>query len=167
MRSTGHTFSIVTNRGPDMRQVKLTTAAAFMIGAAFAAAFPLARAAGATPRPAELARYEKYAGAPVRSLTHFHTDRVQNLAPARLAVWLHPHRGLYLLTVETPCTRLPLANAIGLTSSHHMTYAGSGFVTFRSAARVRVQRCRILKIVPVDVVKMRRDNAAAPAASRS
>ncbi|TAM94193.1 MAG: hypothetical protein EPN40_11975 [Rhodanobacteraceae bacterium] len=72
---------------------------------------------------------------------------------------------MYLLTVQTPCTNLAFANAIGLTSRNNILYRDFDFVTFHQ------QRCKVLKIVPVDELKMKQDETkrksttSAPASS--
>ncbi len=109
---------------------------------------------------ADLARYQKYAEVPVDHVRYFQINGFQYLAPDKLAIWFGVNK-LYLLTVQTPCTNLAFANAIGLTSRNRMLYRGFDFVTFDR------QRCKILKIVPVDELKMKqdaaRDKQAAPA----
>lgn len=109
---------------------------------------------------ADLARYQKYAGAPVDKVSYFQIDGFEYLAPDRLAIWFGVNK-LYLLTVQTPCTNLAYANAIGLTSKNNVLYSNFDFVTFRH------QRCKVLKIVPVNELKMKQDAAkdkqAAPA----
>ena len=111
---------------------------------------------------ADLARYQQYAGAPVDHVRYFQINGFQYLAPDKLAIRFGVNK-LYLLTVETPCTNLAFANGIGLTARNQMLYRGFDFVTFDH------QRCRIVKIEPVDELKMKQDrakeNEAAPASS--
>ena len=109
---------------------------------------------------ADLARYQKYARAPVDSVRYFQINGFQYLAPDKLAIWFGVNK-LYLLTVQTPCTNLAFANAIGLTSRNNMLYRDFDFVTFRH------QRCKVLKIVPVDELKMKQDEQKARAAASS
>jgi hypothetical protein len=111
----------------------------------------------------DLARYQRYAQAPVEHVRYFQIDGFQYLAPDTLAIWFGVNR-LYLLTVETPCINLAFANGIGLTSENHVLYRNFDFVTFDH------QRCKILKIVPVDELKMKKDadkakSTAAPAST--
>jgi hypothetical protein len=112
---------------------------------------------------ADLARYQEYAGAPVDSVHYFQIDGFQYLAPDKLAIWFGVNK-LYLLTVETPCNNLAFANGIALTSKNNMLHKNFDFVTFDH------QRCKILKIEPVNELKMKQDRekekaAAAPASS--
>lgn len=108
----------------------------------------------------DLARYQKYAGAPVDHVRYFSIEGFQYLAPDKLAIWFGVNK-LYLLTVQTPCTNLAFANAIGLTSRNNMLYSNFDFVTFRH------QRCKVLKIVPVDELKMKQDAGRAASAASS
>ena len=105
---------------------------------------------------ADLARYQKYALAPVDQVTYFQTDGFQYLAPDTLAVWFGVNK-LYLLTVQLPCNNLAFANGIALSSKHNVLYRNFDFVVFRQ------QRCKVLKIVPVDALKMKQDEAKAAA----
>jgi hypothetical protein len=112
---------------------------------------------------ADLARYQKYAGAPVDHVRYFQINGFQYLAPDKVAIWFGVNK-LYLLTVETPCRNLAFANGIGLTARDRILYRNFDFVTFDH------QRCRITKIEPVDELKMKQDRAkekqaAAPASS--
>ncbi len=113
---------------------------------------------------ADLARYQKYARAPVDSVRYFQINGFQYLAPDQLAIWFGVNK-MYLLTVQTPCTNLAFANAIGLTSRNNILYRDFDFVTFHQ------QRCKVLKIVPVDELKMKQDETkrksttSAPASS--
>ena len=106
----------------------------------------------------DLARYQKYAGAPVDRVPYFQVNGFQYLSPDTLAIWFGVNK-LYLLTVQTPCINLAFANGIGLTAKNNMLYRNFDFVTFDH------QRCKILKIVPVDELKMKQDEAKARKAS--
>ena len=112
---------------------------------------------------ADLARYQKYAGAPVDNVRYFQINGFQYLAPDKVAVWFGVNK-LYLLTVETPCNNLAFANGIALTAKNQMLYKNFDFVTFDH------QRCKIVKIEPVNELKMKQDRAkekqaGAPASS--
>jgi len=112
---------------------------------------------------ADLARYQKYAEAPVDHVRYFQINGFQYLAPDQVAIWFGVNK-LYLLTVETPCINLAFANGIGLTAKNQMLYRNFDFVTFDH------QRCKIVKIEPVDELKMKQDRAkekqqGAPASS--
>ena len=107
----------------------------------------------------DLARYQQYAEAPVDHVRYFTIQGFQYLAPNTVAIWFGVNK-LYLLTVQTPCANLPFANGIGLTARNNMLYANFDFVT------VRGQRCKVLKIVPVDELKMKQDaGKAGPSSS--
>ena len=101
---------------------------------------------------ADLARYQKYAEAPVDHVRYFQINGFQYLAPDTLAIWFGVNK-MYLLTVQTPCNNLAFANSIGLTARNQMLYRNFDFITFDR------QRCKILKIVPVDELKMNQDRA--------
>ncbi|MGN6192917.1 MAG: DUF6491 family protein [Rhodanobacteraceae bacterium] len=101
---------------------------------------------------ADMARYQKYAEAPVDHVRYFQINGFQYLAPDQVAIWFGVNK-LYLLTVETPCINLAFANGIGLTAKNQMLYRNFDFVTFDH------QRCKITKIVPVNELKMKQDRA--------
>lgn len=103
---------------------------------------------------ADLARYRQYAGAPVDHVRYFQINGFQYLAPDTLAIWFGVNK-LYLLTLQQPCNNLAFANGIGLTARNRKLYRNFDFVTFDH------QRCKILKIVPVDELKMKQDEAKA------
>ena len=108
----------------------------------------------------DLARYQKYAGAPVDSVRYFQINGFQYLAPDKVAIWFGVNK-LYLLTVQTPCNNLAFANGIGLTAKNNMLYRDFDFVTFDH------QRCKILRIEPVNELKMKQDARAAASGSSS
>lgn len=126
-------------------------------------AVPSAWAQQTASERTDLARYQRYAQAPVDHVKYFQINGFQYLAPDTVAIWFGVNK-LYLLTVETPCTNLAFANGIGLTSKNGMLYRNFDFITFDH------QRCKVLKIVPVDELKMKQDadkakGNAAPASS--
>jgi hypothetical protein len=145
-----------------MRWIKVRTFAKFagwvLLLAGFVAVPALAQQTAS--ERADLARYQKYAGAPVDHVRYFTIEGFQYLAPDKLAIWFGVNK-LYLLTVQTPCTNLAFANAIGLTSRNNMLYSNFDFVAFRH------QRCKVLKIVPVDELKMKQDAERAASAPGS
>lgn len=136
--------------------VKLAALTLFLAGSAVVPAI----AQQTVSERSDLARYQKYAGAPVDQVRYFSIEGFQYLAPDKLAIWFGVNK-LYLLTVQTPCTNLAFANAIGLTSRNNMLYRNFDFVTFRH------QRCKVLKIVPVDELKMKQAAGRAASASSS
>lgn len=105
----------------------------------------------------DLARYQQYAGAAVDHVRYYQVNGFQYLAPDKLAIWFGVNK-LYLLTVQTPCNNLGFANGIALTARNNTLYSNFDFVTFDQ------QRCKILKIVPVDELKMKQDKAKAASA---
>lgn len=130
-----------------------------VVGLVLAVALPsLACAQQTDSERARLARYQQYVGAPVDQVHYFQVDGFEYLAPDQLALWFGVNK-MYLLTVQTPCINLNLANGIGLTARDGVLYRNFDSVTFRH------QHCRILKIVPVDELKMKQDEAAKVAAS--
>lgn len=138
--------------------MKATTAVATVMFLASLVLLPTVAAAQQTAsEQTALARYQRYAGSPVDHVHYFDIDGFQYLAPDKLAIWFGVNK-LYLFTVQTPCTNLQFANAIGLTSTNNTVYRNFDFVTFKN------QRCKVLKIVPVDELQMKRDaDKAAPA----
>ena len=101
---------------------------------------------------ADLARYQKYAEAPVDNVKYFQINGFQYLAPDKVAIWFGVNK-LYLLTVQTPCINLAFANGIGLTAKNNTLYKDFDFITFDH------QRCKITKITPVNELKMKQDRA--------
>lgn len=98
----------------------------------------------------DLARYQRYAEAPVDHVRYFQINGFQYLAPDTVGVWFGVNK-LYLLTVQTPCTNLAFARGISLTARNNTLYRNFDFVTFDH------QRCKILKITPVNELKMKQD----------
>lgn len=130
------------------------------IGLVFTTAAPLlARAQQTESERTHLGRYLQYAGAPVEQVHYFRIDGFEYLAPDKLALWFGVNK-MYLLTVQTPCLNLSLANAIGLSSGQTL-HANFDAVKFDH------QSCRILKIQPVNELKMKQDAAKARAAAAS
>lgn len=106
---------------------------------------------------ADLARYQKYAQAPVDHVHYFQVEGFKYLAPDKVAIWFGVNK-LYLLTVQTPCINLGYANSIGVTGQNNL-YQNMDAVTFDH------QRCTITRIVPVDELKMKQDARKAKAAA--
>jgi len=131
---------------------KIARAAAFLAGLAVLPAWAQQTVSERT----DLARYQRYAQAPVDHVRYFQINGFQYLAPDTVAIWFGVNR-LYLLTVETPCSSLAFANGIGLTAKNGMLYRNFDFVTFDH------ERCKVLKIVPVDELKLKQDEARAKA----
>lgn len=108
---------------------------------------------------ARLTLYRAHAGAPVRSFVYLgRFDRWESLGDRALAIWTRPSQA-WLLDLGVPCTNLPYAIAIGLTS-----HTGQVSARFDD---VLVQQpgpnipCRIEEIRPLDVEGIRAADAAA------
>ncbi|MGH8234356.1 MAG: DUF6491 family protein [Rhodanobacteraceae bacterium] len=132
-----------------------------VVGIAIVLAGSLALPGWAQQTPSEardLARYQRYAEAPVDHVRYYQIQGFQYLAPDMLAIRFAVNQ-MYLLTVQTPCNNLSFANGIGMTARNNVLYRNFDFVTFDH------QRCKILKIVPVNELKMKQDAAKAKAAS--
>jgi Family of unknown function (DUF6491) len=100
---------------------------------------------------ANLARVEKYVGAPVEGFTMWSMYKWQGLGPEKLAVWTKINEA-YLLTVEQPCIHLQDARGIHVTSQmSHQVNRRLDFVNFAS------QHCRITEIRPIDYKTMYKD----------
>ena len=126
------------------------------IGSVLVVAVPsLACAQQTDAERSHLARYQQYVEAPVEQVHYFRVDGFEYLAPDKLAIWFGVNK-MYLLTVQTPCLNLSLTHAIAL-SSDETLYANFDSVKFRH------QDCKILKIQPVNELKMKQDAARAPA----
>ena len=97
-----------------------------------------------------LARFEKFAGAPVESFDMWQLYQWQSLGPDRLAVWSAVNK-VWLLKVSQPCIRLEDTNAISITSQMaHKVTARFDYVDFAA------QHCQIQEIRPVDYLAMRK-----------
>lgn len=125
------------------------TVIGFALLAAGFAAMPAVAQQTSSER-SDLARYERYAQAPVDSVHFFQVDGFQYLAPDRVAIWFGVNK-LYLLTVQTPCINLAWTNGIGLTAENNTLYSKFDAIKFRH------QQCRIMRITPVDELQMKRD----------
>lgn len=114
------------------------------------AALALALSACATPTQfrdrenAELARFERHAGAPVERInTYTGLDRWQSLARDKLAIWIGVNR-VYLLTLRAPCSGLEFQQTLVITSTNN--------IIDRRFDKVQVDglACFISEIRPVD-----------------
>ena len=103
-----------------------------------------------------LARVEKYAGAPVENFTMWSMYKWQGLGPDKLAVWTRINEA-YLLTVEQPCTHLQEAKGVIVTSQmSHQVNRRLDYVKFGS------QRCQITQIRPIDYKAMTKSDGSTP-----
>lgn len=95
-----------------------------------------------------LARVEKYAGAPVENFTMWSMYKWQGLGPDKLAVWTKVNEA-YLLTVGQPCTHLEEARGVIVTSQmSHQVNRRMDYVNFGN------QHCQITEIRPIDYKAM-------------
>lgn len=102
----------------------------------------------------QLAEYLQYAGPPVDQFTWLgHYYGWQSLSQTQLIVWTTPNDA-YMITVIPPCTDLPFAQRIGLTSTTRTVSARFDSVL------VRHWRCQIREIRPIDYLRMKKDMRA-------
>jgi Family of unknown function (DUF6491) len=100
-------------------------------------------------------RYTSYAGPPINSFSWLgRYDSWEPIGNNQLVVYTTPFDA-YLLTVNPPCTDLPWANSIGLTSTGSTVSTG-----FDSVKVGRSIPCQISQIRKVDVSKMKADMRA-------
>ncbi len=109
----------------------------------------LALADTAQVQAKNLARFEKYAGKPVDTITVFQQQGWQPLGPQHLALWTGVNR-VYLIKVAKPCIRLEWANGVGITP--HMNRLRTRF----DVVHVEGQSCEILSMQPVNYLAMRK-----------
>ena len=102
----------------------------------------------------ELARFERYAGEPVREIRNFKLTNSEVLSPTRIAVWGRPGE-VYLFSLSPPCTELEWGRAIGLKTNLGVVRANSDYVLARS------QYCWIETIQKVDERAVMADRRAA------
>jgi hypothetical protein len=107
-----------------------------------------------------LARFQKYAGAPVESFAMWELYQWQGLGPEHVAVWAAVNK-VYLLKLSQPCAHLEYANTIRVTSQmQHKVTRGFDYVDFDA------QHCQIIEIRPIDYRALRHENREpAPAAT--
>lgn len=107
------------------------------------------------PTP-EAQTYLKYAGPPLDSITYLgHYDGFHALGGPYVVIWT-TYRDAYLITVRDPCTQLPFANKVGLTSSVHTVSRNFDWLL------VDHDRCRIGTIQRLDYDGMKRAHVAGP-----
>ncbi len=96
----------------------------------------------------QLARYQKYAGAPVNDFPMVSMYQWQVVGPEQLVVWPTINTA-YLLTVAKPCVRLQWTNGLMVTQQMSMKVTNKfDFVAFEH------QRCKIDEIRPIDYKAM-------------
>jgi hypothetical protein len=137
---------------------------------AFAALLTSCADAPSKPDPhSSLARYERFAGAPVDSMAFIRLDSWQPLDDEHLVVWTHP-REAYLLKVWPNCDWMAAAPAIGLTSSVHRVYANVDKVVVpvrHDLVPPDRRQCQISEIRPIDIPAYKRARAAERASQGS
>ncbi|HEY6927843.1 MAG TPA: DUF6491 family protein [Steroidobacteraceae bacterium] len=98
------------------------------------------------------ARYEAYAGAPIKQFTWIgRYDSWDPIGTNQLVVWTTPFQA-YLIKVAPPCDNLQFVHRIGLTSTANTVYAGFDFVKVDHG-----WRCPIQQIRPVDYQRLQQD----------
>ena len=106
----------------------------------------------------QLARYQKYAQAPVERFPMFNLWQWQVVGKEKLVVWTAINTA-YLITVYKPCINLDWAKGIGITQNTAMHVdAKFDSIVFDH------QNCRISQIQPLDYKALLRDEKAVKAA---
>ncbi len=101
---------------------------------------------------AQHARFQAYAGEPVREFTWLTSHRGRwAIARNQLVAWSNFDRP-YLLTVAQPCPNLMLAPSIAITSSLDSVVAGNDYVIAQGI------HCEIQTIQPVDYRRMQQQD---------
>ncbi len=113
-------------------------------GLALAGAATTASAQTSDTQAKNLAAYEPYIGAPVKSFHFWKLQKWELVGDTQLIVWPEINKA-YLLDVDLPCDRLQWAKAVGLSST-----ANTVSVRF-DTVDVGGQKCRITQIRPVDI----------------
>ncbi len=118
-------------------------------------ALTLAACAGMGKRESDertLARYMDAAGEPIEQFSYLgRFDGWRALGRDKVVVWTGINDA-YLLTVQTPCTELPFAQTIALTTTTNTVSRGFDSVRFGPNPN---QQCRISEIRPIDYRKVR------------
>ena len=130
-------------------------ASRFAIAALAAAVSMVAIADSPRQRDAEnLALFQRFASPPQESMHYFRTDGFDYLGKDAqgqdaLAFWTGVNQ-VWLLTLQSPCNNLDLANAIGLTSTSGDVNARMDYVKYGHG-----RRCKIETIQKVDYKALR------------
>ena len=96
-------------------------------------------------------RHERFAGADLDEIRNYRLYRWQPLGETALAIWANPG-DLYLVDVESPCNGLDWAKTIGTDGRNRTLMARFDSIVFGN------QRCRVMRIRPVDVAAMRAES---------
>lgn len=128
-----------------------------LIASLLALAFVLP-AQAMTEREAErLAEFQRYAGEPVESMPFWRLQSYEALGTEAVVVWTAVNTA-WLIKVLPPCTDLPWAKAIGLSSSMRKVNAKFDHVIAGK------DQCNIASIQPIDYKAMRDARKAEKAA---
>ncbi len=103
---------------------------------------------------AELARFEKHAGAPVdRINTYTGVEHWQSLSADKLVIWIGVNR-VFLLTLRAPCSGLEFQQTIAISSTNN--------IIDRRFDKVHVDRlsCYISEIRPIDYKALKQEARA-------
>ena len=113
--------------------------------------FGVARADTSEYESEQLARYQKFAGAPVDDFLMFKLYQWQVVGADKVVAW-STIRDAYLITVAQPCVRLEWTHALGLTTAQMRKVSKNfDFVAFEN------QRCKITEIRPIDLAAMHKE----------
>lgn len=104
-----------------------------------------------------LAEYQQFAGAPVEDMPFRRLQKYESLGNEALVVWTGVNKA-WLIKVLPPCTDLPWAKAVGLSSTNHRVSAKFDHVVAGK------DHCNIASIQPVDEKAMRAARKGEPPA---
>ncbi len=135
-----------------MNAIKQTTRAALL--ALLAGLAGCATSADGNAPPA----YAAYAGEPIGQFTAFRIDNFEVLGDDTLALWTR-HDEAYLVRVWSNCQDLKLVRQISMSTDGPVFSRGD-------SVRVRGSNCPIQEIRKIDIVRYKKDRAAAAAAAR-
>jgi hypothetical protein len=104
----------------------------------------------------QLARFERYAGEPVKEFPMFSLWQWQVVGPTKLVVW-PTIKDAYLLTVDKGCNNLEWTHGLSVTQNMRQKVSQRfDYVVFGN------QRCKIEQIRPIDYRTMVKDGKATP-----
>lgn len=106
-----------------------------------------------------LAEFERFAGAPVDQMPFWRLQSYESLGTEAVVVWTAVNKA-WLIKVLPPCTELPWAKAVGLSSTNHRVSAKFDHVV---AGR---DRCNIASIQAIDYKAMREASRAEKQAAK-
>ena len=119
----------------------------------------LLAACASTPGSSDPPPYGAYAGEPINQFTAFRFDNFEVLGDDTLAIWTRNNEA-YLLRVWSTCQDLQLVMHIAMSSTGPTVSRGDSI-------RVRDQDCPIQEIRKIDIVRYKKDRAAAIAAAKA